>query len=138
MDTHVADHWALRGLRKCLALGGSGEQSDRKTGRRTSMNDALILAGDLLAGVLLGAFFFGGLWWTIRKGSPSEWSGLLFSASLLLRMAVAVTGFYLVSHGEWRKLVACLAGFLLARIAVTRLIRLPSAKSTRILQEGGQ
>jgi F1F0 ATPase subunit 2 len=53
-------------------------------------------------------------------------------------MAVAVTGFYLVSHGEWRKLVACLAGFLLARIAVTRLIRIPAAKSTRILEEGAQ
>jgi F1F0 ATPase subunit 2 len=102
------------------------------------MNDALILAGDLLAGILLGTFFFGGLWWTIRKGSPSEWSGLWFSASLMLRMAVAVTGFYFVSHGEWRKLVACLAGFLLARIAVTRLIHLPPAKGTHILQEGGQ
>ena len=102
------------------------------------MNEALILTGDLFAGVLLGTFFFGGLWWTIRSGSPSQWSGLLFSASLLLRMAVAVSGFYLVSHGDWRKLVACLAGFLLARIAVTRLIRLPAAKSTRILEEGGQ
>ena len=102
------------------------------------MNEALILIGDLLAGVLLGTFFFGGLWWTIRSSPPSQWSGLLFSASLLLRMAVAITGFYLVSHGEWRKLVACLAGFLLARIAVTRLIRLPAAKTTRILQEGGQ
>jgi F1F0 ATPase subunit 2 len=102
------------------------------------MNEALILAGDLLAGTLLGAFFFGGLWWTIRSGFPSQWSGLWFSASLMLRMAVAITGFYLVSHGEWRKLLACLAGFLLGRIAVTRLIRLPAAKSTRILQEGGQ
>ena len=102
------------------------------------MNDPLILAIDLLAGVLLGTFFFGGLWWTIRSSSPSQWSGLLFSASLLLRMAVAVTGFYLVSHGEWRKLVACLAGFLLARIAVTRLIHIPAAKSTHILEEGGQ
>ena len=102
------------------------------------MNETLILAGSLLAGVLLGAFFFGGLWWTIRSSAPSQWSGLLFSVSLVLRMAVAVSGFYLVSHGDWRKLVACLAGFLLARIAVTRLIRLPAAKSTRILQEGGQ
>ena len=102
------------------------------------MNEPLILAGSVLAGVLLGAFFFGGLWWTIRSRSPSQWSGLLFSASLLLRMAVAVTGFYLVSHGEWRKLAACLAGFLLARIAVTRLIRIPAAKSPRILEEGGQ
>ena len=102
------------------------------------MNEALILAGDLLTGVLLGAFFFGGLWWTIQMRSPSEWSGLLFAGSLLIRMTVAVTGFYLVSHGDWRNLVACLAGFLLARIAVTLLIRLPSARGTRILQEGGQ
>ena len=102
------------------------------------MNEAPILAGNLLAGILLGGFFFGGLWWTIHMRSPSQWSGLLFAGSLLLRMAVAVTGFYLVSHGEWRKLVACLAGFLFARIAITRLICLPAAKSTRILQEGGQ
>ena len=102
------------------------------------MNEPLTLAGSLLAGVLLGAFFFGGLWWTIRSSSPSQWSGMLFSASLLLRMAVAVTGFYLVSHGEWRKLVACLAGFLLARIAVTRLIHIPAAKSTCVLEEAGQ
>ena len=102
------------------------------------MNEALILSGDLLAGVLLGVLFFGGLWWTIRMGPPSQWSGLVFSGSFLIRMAVAVAGFYFVSHGNWRKLVACLAGFLLARIAVTRLIRLPSAKTTRILQEGGQ
>ena len=102
------------------------------------MNEALLLAGDLLAGALLGAFFFGGLWWTIRSHSPSQWTGLLFSASLLLRMAVAITGFYLVSHGDWRKLTACLAGFLLARIVVTRLIRLAPAKNIRILQEGGQ
>jgi F1F0 ATPase subunit 2 len=102
------------------------------------MNEPLILAADLLAGVLLGGFFFGGLWWTIQMRSPSEWSGLLFAGSLLLRMAVVLTGFYLLSHGDWRKLVACLAGFLLARIAVTRLIHLPAAKSTRILQEGGR
>jgi F1F0 ATPase subunit 2 len=102
------------------------------------MNEALILAGSMLAGVLLGAFFFGGLWWTIRSTSPSQWSGLLFSASLLLRMAVAVTGFYLVSNGDWRKLVACLAGFLVARIAVTRIITPPAAKSNRILQVGGR
>ncbi len=102
------------------------------------MNEAPILAGNLFAGILLGTFFFGGLWWTIRSRSPSQWSGLLFSASFLLRMVVTVTGFYLVSHGEWRKLMACLVGFLLARIAITRLIRLPVAKSARILREGGQ
>lgn len=102
------------------------------------MNEPLILLGDLLSGVLLGAFFFGGLWWTIQMRSPSQWSGVLFSGSLLIRMAVAVTGFYLLSHGDWRRLIACLAGFLLARVAVTYLIRIPTGKSTGILQGGGQ
>ena len=102
------------------------------------MNEPLILAMSLFAGVMLGAFFFGGLWWTIRMGPPSEWSGLVFAGSLLIRMAVAVAGFYLVSEGEWRKLVACLAGFLLARVAITRLIGIPAGKSTHILQEGRQ
>jgi len=102
------------------------------------MNEPLILVADLLTGALLGAFFFVGLWWTIQMLSLSEWSGFLFAGSLLLRMAVAITGFYLVSHGDWRKLTACLLGFLLARVVVTRLIRLAPAKNTRILQEGGQ
>ena len=35
------------------------------------MNEFLILAVALAAGLLLGAFFFGGLWWTVRKGASS-------------------------------------------------------------------
>jgi F1F0 ATPase subunit 2 len=53
-------------------------------------------------------------------------------------MAAVLTGLYLLSHGDWRKLVACLVGFILARIAVTRLIHLPSRKTTRTQQEGAQ
>jgi len=41
------------------------------------MNEAPDLATDLLAGVLLGAFFFGGPWWTIECALQSQWSGLL-------------------------------------------------------------
>ena len=36
------------------------------------MNDVLTLALALLVGALLGAFFFGGLWWTVHKGVASE------------------------------------------------------------------
>ena len=50
---------------------------------------------------------------------------------------VALTKTDLVDS-DWRKLVACLAGFLLARIAVTRLIHLPLRKNSRTLQEGAQ
>ena len=32
------------------------------------INDGLILGLALVTGALLGVIFFGGLWWTIRKG----------------------------------------------------------------------
>jgi F1F0 ATPase subunit 2 len=102
------------------------------------MTEALALVPSLLAGLLLGAFFFGGLWWTIRMGTPSEWSGLLFSGSFLLRTLITVAGFYLVSRGDWRKLLACLFGFLIARIAVTRLIRIPAERRAPLIGDGGQ
>jgi len=89
------------------------------------MHDAptLIVAG--LAGVALGAVFFGGLWWTLRKGLASERPALWFVGSLLLRMSLALAGFYTVSAGHWQRLVACAFGFFIARAVVTRLTRPP-------------
>jgi F1F0 ATPase subunit 2 len=77
----------------------------------------------LLAGVLLGTIFFGGLWWTIRRGVSSERPATWFFGSLMLRTIIAVAGFYLISRGDWRRLLAGLLGFLVARALVTRLTR---------------
>jgi len=41
------------------------------------MNETLILVLALVIGVLLGAIFFGGLWWTVRKVVSSKWPALL-------------------------------------------------------------
>lgn len=87
------------------------------------MNETLILLLALIAGGLLGAMFFGGLWWTVRKGVSSPRPALWFFASMLLRMGIAVGGFYFVAGGQWERLLACLVGFLLARLVVTRLTR---------------
>jgi F1F0 ATPase subunit 2 len=62
----------------------------------------------------------------------------LFSGSFLLRVGVAVAGFYLVSRGDWRRLVACLVGFLIARVAITQFIRVTAENNSRIIEEGGQ
>ena len=96
---------------------------------------ALLLA--LLAGLSLGAIFFGGLWWTIRRGISSEWPAVWFFGSLLLRTGIAVTGFYFVAHGDWRRLLACLLGFFVARLVVMRLTRVPIEKRT-LFAEGGR
>jgi F1F0 ATPase subunit 2 len=80
---------------------------------------ALVLA----AGIGLGTIFFGGLWWTVRKGAVSENPALWFLGSLVLRMGITLPGFYFVSDGHWERLLLCLFGFLMARVAVTSLTR---------------
>jgi len=46
------------------------------------MNELLTLALALVTGLLLGAIFFGGLWWTVRKGVSSKQPALWFGPSL--------------------------------------------------------
>ena len=86
------------------------------------MNETLllILVSALAAGGILGAFFFGGLWWTVRKGVLSKRPALWFMGSLLLRTSIVLFGFYLVSGGHWDRLSACLFGFISARFIVMR------------------
>jgi F1F0 ATPase subunit 2 len=92
---------------------------------------ALLLA--FLLGALLGMLFFGALWLTILRGLHSNVPGPWFFASLLLRLLVILSGFYLVGHGDWRRLCACLLGFFVARVGATHLARLPRAlKAHRI------
>ena len=87
------------------------------------MNEPLSLAFALAAGAVLGAMFYGGLWWTVRRGVSSRRPALLFIGSLLLRMGLALTGLFFVAAGQWQRLLLCLLGFVLARIVVIRLTR---------------
>ena len=90
------------------------------------MNEFLHLAPALAAGWLLGAMFFGGLWWTVRRGGASQRPALWFLGSFLLRMGIAVAGFYLVGRDHWQQLLMCLLGFVMARLTMSWLIRVPA------------
>ncbi|MHB8898504.1 MAG: N-ATPase subunit AtpR [Thermoguttaceae bacterium] len=90
-----------------------------------AMNEAPTLVLAWVAGVLLGTVFFGGLWWTVRKGVSSQRPALWFFGSLLLRVSIVLAGLYLVSGGHWERLLACLLGFVIARFLVIRLSRPP-------------
>lgn len=85
------------------------------------MKGALDLLAPLLGGVGLGLFFFGGLWWTVRRGIRSKHAAAWFTGSLLLRTGAALAGMYWCTAGRWEKLLACVAGFIVARLLVTRL-----------------
>lgn len=85
------------------------------------MNDIFSLVPALITGLLLGAMFFGGLWWTVRKGVTSTRPALWFFGSLLLRTGITLAGLYVVSDGHWERLLAGLVGFTIARPIVTRI-----------------
>jgi F1F0 ATPase subunit 2 len=78
----------------------------------------------LAAGMVLGALFFGGLWWTVRRGLTAANPALWFGLSALLRMAITVSGLYYIARSGWPSLLACLCGLLMARVAATRLTRI--------------
>jgi F1F0 ATPase subunit 2 len=84
------------------------------------MNDLAPLALAACGGAVLGVVFYGGLYWTIRRGMESRTPALWFSGSLLLRTGFVLVGLYAISGGDWHRLVACFPGFLLARVIVTR------------------
>ena len=101
------------------------------------MNEFLRLTLALAAGLLLGAIFFGGLWWTVRKGVLSKSPALWFLGSMLLRMSIVLAGFYFVGRGNWQRLVTCLLGFIIARFIVRRLTRTRVENPASIAKEAG-
>jgi F1F0 ATPase subunit 2 len=95
------------------------------------MSDLPNLTLAFVAGLFLGGFFFGGLWWTVQRGLNSANPALWFFSSLILRTALLVVAFYYVAQGHWSSLLACLAGFLVGRfLIVRRLTRDPAENHT--------
>jgi F1F0 ATPase subunit 2 len=75
------------------------------------------------AGFALGTLFFGGLWWTVKRGVTSRQPALWFLPSLILRAGMVLWGFYLLADGRWQRLLFGLLGFLAARITCSWLTR---------------
>ena len=90
------------------------------------------------AGALLGAIFFGGLWWTVNNLTGSRRPALLIVASFLVRTAAVLAGFYLILRSDqegWQRLLAALGGFIVVRMAALFLAR--PAKTALPGKEGG-
>jgi F1F0 ATPase subunit 2 len=99
------------------------------------MNETLTLILAWASGVVLGAIFFGGLWWTIGKGVTSKQPALWFLGSLLLRTSIALAGFYFVCGCDWQRLLVCMLGFIMAKLGVIWLTRASAEKQTHSPQE---
>ena len=99
------------------------------------MNEVLNLILALLAGFLLGAVFFGGLWWTVQKGLSSKRPALWFLGSLLVRTGTTIAGFYFVSGGYWERLLICMFGFFVMRQIIVRFTRPPEEDLNQLIKE---
>lgn len=72
------------------------------------------------AGFALGSFYFGLLWWTVRRLPETQQPARLFLTSFFGRTATLLLGFYWVMDGHWEKMLACLVGFIVARSFLIR------------------
>ena len=72
-----------------------------------------------LAGCLLGAFFIGGLWWTVQKVPGSSNPYLFTVLSFFARTSIILAGFYLIIQVGWLYLLITFAGFITARTVLT-------------------
>lgn len=82
----------------------------------------------LIVGLLLGCLFFGGLWLTVKHLQKSSAPGLLLLASALGRTLITLAGFWFVGIWlseafRWQRMAVCLAGFIIARVIITRYTR---------------
>lgn len=83
------------------------------------MNEIFVLALAMISGSVLGVFYFGGLWMTLRHLSRSRQPALLTLISFLVRSVVCLFCFYLVASNSLGGLVSSLAGFTLIKLALT-------------------
>ena len=84
------------------------------------MTEWLPLGLCFLAGIGLGAFYFYGLWLTVRKLPTARRPLRLSLLSLFGRLAVVLAGFYFVMGGRWERLIVSLVAFLGVRTVLVR------------------
>ena len=82
------------------------------------MNETIYMILAFIAGLILGTFFFGGLWFTVKKAVNAKIPALWIFSSFFFRIGITVVGFYFVSSGDWKRLLICVAGFIVARTFV--------------------
>jgi F1F0 ATPase subunit 2 len=84
------------------------------------ISETFMLLFAFIGGLLLGAFFYGGLWWTVQRGLTAQRPAVWFFTSYLLRTGLTAAGLYGLAGGRWQRLLVSLLGCLLARFIVMR------------------
>ena len=84
-----------------------------------------------VAGVIIGLFYFGSLWLTVRLAQNLPYKTPLACISFVGRLTIVFVAFYIIMAGRWERLAAALLGFFLARVSIIRHIRTLLAAEAR-------
>jgi F1F0 ATPase subunit 2 len=89
------------------------------------------------AGLLLGALFYGGLWWTVQRIPAAGRPAPLILGSFVVRTALVLAGFFLLLRGggaAWLRLLAALGGIMAVRLFMIYKVR---PKAAAVLERAG-
>lgn len=99
------------------------------------MNEMVSMILAFIAGLVLGTLFFGGLWITVKKAVNTKIPALWIFTSFFFRISITLIGFYFISSGNWKRLLICLAGFIIARFFVIHFTRSIDEKKIQLKKE---
>ncbi|HUW58204.1 MAG TPA: ATP synthase subunit I [Planctomycetota bacterium] len=86
----------------------------------------------VVVGVGLGLFYFGGLWWTVRRVMTSSRPNVLILVSFFGRAALTLAVLFLILQMHWALAVGSVAAMILTRVVlVVKLGRLPEITGKR-------
>lgn len=92
----------------------------------------IAVISSIAAGIILGLFFYGGLWFTVRRLPTTGHPVLLTLGSFWIRLVVVLAAFVFLTRAGVSYVTLAMASFILGRLAVSRFIpaRRPVAKCT--------
>ncbi|MEO5978866.1 MAG: ATP synthase subunit I [Chryseolinea sp.] len=99
------------------------------------MTDSLYIAISFSSGMLLGTFFFGGLWFTVKRAFSSRMPALWFLGSFVIRIGITLAGFYFIGSENWRGFAACMVGFVVSRFIIVRYTKLLDDRKLHLNKE---
>jgi F1F0 ATPase subunit 2 len=88
------------------------------------------------AGILIGLFYFGGLWWMVNRLTVLRNPVLWVTGSFLVRAALSLSGFYFAAGGQWQGMLFCLIGFVLVRMCWVTNMKSGRERRKVVLREG--
>ena len=95
------------------------------------IEESFALLPFVMAGGVLGAVHFGGLWWTIQRLPSARRPAAWMAGSFLLRSSIVLGGFYWTVQSGWPATLAAMAGFIAVRVLFGRRLRPDTSPPSR-------